>query len=91
MITFCILFLRRVLLCSPNVDSPLQLLLAVVLKVHQLAIPQYEPTHLPVPGTEAEVVTTIQWIIIWGSCEVGHITHTDTHRHTHTHTHTHTD
>ena len=60
--------MRRVLLCSPNVDGPLQLLLAVILKVHQLAVPQYEPTHLPVPGTEAEVVTTIHWIITRRSC-----------------------
>ena len=77
--TFLHLIIKRVLLCSPDVNGSLQLLLAVVLKVHQLAVPQDEPAHLPVPGTEAEVVTTIQWIVIRGSCEVGHFPPTHTH------------
>ena len=37
---------------SSDVDGPLQLLLTVVVVVHQLAVPQYEPAHLPVSEAE---------------------------------------
>lgn len=39
------------LLGCADIDGSLQLLLAVVLKVHELGLPKDEPTHLPVaPG-----------------------------------------
>lgn len=41
----------KVLPGCADIDGPLQLLLAVALKVHELRLPQDEPAHLPVaPG-----------------------------------------
>lgn len=44
--------LLEILLGCSNVDCSLQLLLTVVVIVHQLVIPQYKPTHLPVSAEE---------------------------------------
>ncbi len=56
----CVCFWRRslqeILLGSLDVDGPLQLLLAVVVVVHQLAVPQYKPAHLPVSGVERDTM-----------------------------------
>lgn len=37
-----------------DVDGSLQLLLTVIVVVHQLVVPQYEPAHLPVSTASAE-------------------------------------
>lgn len=42
----------EILLGSSDVDGSLQLLLAVVVVVHQFAVPQYKPAHLPVSEVE---------------------------------------
>lgn len=39
---------------SPDVDGSFQLLLAVVVIVHQLTVPQYKPAHLPVSEAEGD-------------------------------------
>lgn len=49
----CVFFL----LGSSDVDGSLQLLLAVVLVVHQFAVPQDKPAHLPVSEAEHSIKT----------------------------------
>lgn len=54
----CFFFLLEILLGCSDVDGSLQLLLAVVVVVHQLAVPQYKPAHLPVSEVERDTMKT---------------------------------
>lgn len=67
----CSLFFLQVesSLGSADVDRSFQLLLAVVIIVHQLTVPQYKPTHLPVPEIEGHTIKTKAKMI-----QPGHLT-----------------
>lgn len=47
--------LETLLGCS-DVDGSLQLLLTVVIIVHQFAVPQYKPAHFPVSEEEGDTM-----------------------------------
>lgn len=46
------LFVIGIVLSSSDVNGSFQLFLAVIVIVHQLTVPQYEPAHLPVSKAE---------------------------------------